>query len=94
VLVFSRRKGQSVRIGAVTVIVSATHRSSVKLAIDAPPGTSVLRGELVALRGDAERPSEQTEPDGGERRPFDEVQPLDRPQPPAAPKRRRRAPER
>jgi carbon storage regulator CsrA len=46
-LVLTRKAGQSVVIGDVVVRVGDLHRGRVKLAIDAPSGVSVLRGELV-----------------------------------------------
>ena len=46
-LVISRRKGQRITIGEdVEIVVTALHKSSVKLGISAPRGYAVLRGEV------------------------------------------------
>lgn len=46
-LVISRRKGQSIAIGdEIELVVTELHRSVVKIAIRAPRGTIVLRGEV------------------------------------------------
>jgi len=48
-LVISRRKGQSFLIGDdIEVVVTAVHRSSVKLAVRAPKHLTVLRAEIAA----------------------------------------------
>ena len=66
-LVLSRRKGQTIRIGDdIEIIVKRVHRSSVKLAIRAPAGLLVLRGEhgppgLLVLRGEHGPPGEESE---------------------------------
>lgn len=46
-LVLNRKKGQAIAIGDVRVVVMEIHRSTVKLAIDAPRGVLVLRDEAV-----------------------------------------------
>lgn len=50
-LVVKRGRGECVVIGEgegrVVVVVVATHRSDVKLAVEAPSGTLVARGELA-----------------------------------------------
>jgi carbon storage regulator len=46
-LVISRRKGQCITIGDdVELVITALHRSSVKVGIMAPPGCIVMRGEV------------------------------------------------
>ena len=46
-LVISRRKGQRITIGEdVEIVITALHKSSVKLGINAPRGYAVLRGEV------------------------------------------------
>ena len=58
-LVLSRRKGQSVRIGdAIEVVVTALHRSSCKLAIRAPAHLLVSRGEVVMAKRSENEPLE------------------------------------
>lgn len=47
-LVLSRRKGQTILIGAnIRVRVAEVHRSSVKLHIEAPHGFDIVRGEIA-----------------------------------------------
>ena len=54
-LVLSRRRGQTIRIGDdIEIIVKRVHRSSVKLAIRAPTGLLVLRGEHGPPGGESE----------------------------------------
>lgn len=45
-LVLSRKKDESIRIGDVTVIVVRIHGNTVRIGIDAPKETPILRGEL------------------------------------------------
>jgi carbon storage regulator len=46
-LMVSRRVGESIVIGGeVEVYIREIHRSSVKLAVRAPPGHAVMRGEV------------------------------------------------
>ncbi len=46
-LVISRRKGQRITIGDdIEIVVTAVHKSGVKLGIVAPRGFTVLRGEV------------------------------------------------
>jgi carbon storage regulator CsrA len=47
-LVLTRREGESVEIGDVTVTVHQVRDGSVRLAIEAHPDIKVLRTELVA----------------------------------------------
>ena len=46
-LVFKRKKGQSVVIGDIVVMVAEVGRNVCKLVIDAPEGVTVLRGEIM-----------------------------------------------
>lgn len=47
-IIISRRRGQRLYIGNdIEIVVSAVHRSNVKLAIRAPRNVPVLRGELL-----------------------------------------------
>jgi carbon storage regulator len=46
-LMVSRRVGERIVIGGeVEVYISEIHRSTVKLAVRAPPGHAVMRGEV------------------------------------------------
>lgn len=54
-LVVSRRPGERVIIGEIVVVVLDVHRGEVRLGIEAPPHTMILRGEL-ATRAPALRP--------------------------------------
>ncbi|MDA1053867.1 MAG: carbon storage regulator [Planctomycetota bacterium] len=46
-LVLSRKVGQSIKIGdGITVVVTATTKGRVRLAIEAPTEIPILRGEL------------------------------------------------
>ena len=46
-LVLSRRQGEKIVIdGRITVVVSQLKGGRVRVAIDAPPEVSILRGEL------------------------------------------------
>jgi carbon storage regulator len=61
-LIITRRKGQRILIGdSIEIMVTATHRSSVKLAIRAPQHVLVLRAEVAAADDGGDEP----EPDGG-----------------------------
>jgi len=47
-LVLTRKEGQTIRIGAdITVTVLSVRGSQVRIGIDAPRATAVLRSELV-----------------------------------------------
>jgi carbon storage regulator len=55
-LMFSRRIGDRIVIGGtVEVSVAEIRRSGVRLAINAPPGQSVLRGEVFDAIVEANR---------------------------------------
>ena len=46
-LVITRRKGQRITIGDdIEIVVTAVHKSGIKLGIQAPRGYTVLRGEV------------------------------------------------
>ena len=47
-LVLSRKKNQSVRIGDVVVTVRHVGRNVVRLGIEAPPEVKIVRSELPA----------------------------------------------
>jgi len=50
-LVLSRRQGEKIVIdGRITVVVSQLKGGRVRIAIEAPPEVSILRGELQARR--------------------------------------------
>jgi carbon storage regulator CsrA len=46
-LVLTRKIGESIVIGDVTIHVGNTHHGRVRLAVDAPSWVPILRGELV-----------------------------------------------
>lgn len=47
-LVFKRKQGQSIQIGPnIRITVHETHKSVVKITVDAPKDISVLRSELL-----------------------------------------------
>jgi len=56
-LVLSRRKGQRIIIGDIEIVVTAVHRSSVKLGITAPRRLSILRGEHAPTKPPPKRRS-------------------------------------
>ncbi len=45
-LAITRKPGQSVRIGDAVVVIVASDRKNVKLAIDAPKQVTIVRSEL------------------------------------------------
>lgn len=45
-LMLNRRKGQTVLIGDVEIVVAEVHRGECRLGITAPPGIEIIRGEL------------------------------------------------
>jgi carbon storage regulator len=47
VLVVTRRAGERILIGDVELVVLETRRGSVRLGINAPKGTTVLRAEVA-----------------------------------------------
>ncbi len=50
-LVLSRRQGEEIIIdGRITVVISQLKGGRVRVAIEAPPEVSILRGELQARR--------------------------------------------
>jgi carbon storage regulator len=55
-LVVTRREGERILIGEVEIVVLETHRGSVRLGINAPKGTTVLRAEVVEVVDDPEPP--------------------------------------
>ncbi len=46
-LVIARKRGQSVRIGDIVLKVVGISRGEVRLGIDAPPETPIVRSEIV-----------------------------------------------
>lgn len=48
VLVFKLRKGQAVRVGDARVVLGETHKSWVKLFVEAPRETTIFREETAA----------------------------------------------
>lgn len=69
-LILSRKKGQRIVIGGdearedITIEVVETHRSSCKLAIEAPAGTIIYRVEVKSRGPEAHEGREKE--DGGE----------------------------
>ena len=60
-LVIARRKGESIVIGDdVEIVVTEVTRTTVKLAISAPRGRRVLRGEVHRSIGAANRSAAQS----------------------------------
>jgi carbon storage regulator CsrA len=56
-LMLTRRAGQCIAIGDIVIKVVRVHDSGkVRIAIDAPPGTLVLRAELLDADPDADAP--------------------------------------
>jgi len=55
-LVLSRRQGEKIVIdGCITVVVSQLKGGRVRIAIEAPPEVSILRGELQSRRDEESR---------------------------------------
>ncbi|MBI2480979.1 MAG: carbon storage regulator [Planctomycetia bacterium] len=55
-LVLSRRQGEKIVIdGRITVVVSQLKGGRVRIAIEAPPEVSILRGELQSRRDEEPR---------------------------------------
>ena len=55
-LVLSRRQGEKIVIdGRITVVVSQLKGGRVRIAIEAPPEISILRGELQSRRDEESR---------------------------------------
>jgi carbon storage regulator len=55
-LVLSRRRGEKIVIdGRITVVVSQLKGGRVRIAIEAPPEVSILRGELQSRRDEESR---------------------------------------
>lgn len=47
-LVLKRKRNETVQIGEnITITIRDTHRGYVRIGITAPPGTEVVRGELL-----------------------------------------------
>ena len=55
-LVLGRRPGDTIVIdGGIRIVVLACERGGVRLGIEAPPSVTILRGEIVAAVGEANR---------------------------------------
>ncbi|MCA8995904.1 MAG: carbon storage regulator [Planctomycetaceae bacterium] len=58
-LVLTRKKGETIRIGdSIVIKVISTGRGKTKIGIDAPADMRVIRGELLELIEQAEPPVE------------------------------------
>jgi len=59
-LILSRRPGESIQIGDVTITVSKIFPHRVKLGIEAPSDVSIMRSELIGRPPPDELPPNST----------------------------------
>ncbi len=66
-LIIARKKNETIHIGEdIEIVISELSRSVVKLAISAPRGTRVLRGEIYRAVREANQAASETLSIGGE----------------------------
>ena len=53
-LVLLRKDGQTIIVGDVVIALNQARRGRAKISIDAPAGTPIVRGELVAAKAEPE----------------------------------------
>ncbi len=66
-LIIARKKNETIHIGEdIEIVISELSRSVVKVAISAPRGTRVLRGEIYRAVREANQAASETLSSGGE----------------------------
>jgi len=66
-LIIARKKNETIHIGEdIEIVISELSRSVVKVAISAPRGTRVLRGEIYRAVKEANHAASETLSNGGE----------------------------
>lgn len=66
-LIIARKKNETIHIGEdIEIVISELSRSVVKVAISAPRGTRVLRGEIYRAVREANQAASETLSNGGE----------------------------
>ncbi|GEM_PF-335666 len=66
-LIIARKKNETIHIGEdIEIVISELSRSVVKVAISAPRGTRVLRGEIYRAVKEANHAASETVSNGGE----------------------------